>query len=439
MTSRRESSRRLGNHRAWRFAVKMPIRLLSLWLAGVGGGSVGGATVDDGGTAPIGYRPDRWKVATGLARKLLVLDSHIDVPFRLTKSPEDISVETRRGEFDFVRATRGGLKAAFMSIYVPTTFQDKPGAAKAYALSLITMMDEIIRAHPTKFSHAYHPDDLIRNRDKGLISLPYGLENGAAIEGDLYNLQELFVRGIRYITLTHGKRNQLADSSYDRDRTWNGLSPFGRLAVREMNRLGILVDVSHVSDKAFDDILLTSATPVVATHSSCRHFTPGFERNMSDRMIKALAQAGGVIQINFGSIFLTERANQHQRRRDETIAGAKRQIGVSDGADSRLADSVATYDRDHPFPYGTVDDVVHHILHVVQLVGIEHVGLGSDFDGVYGQLPVGLQSVADYPILIYRLLEQGWTENDLEKLLSANFLRVWRQANQYALQQAELR
>src|SRR5690606_17628205 len=178
---------------------------------------------------------------------------------------------------------------------------------------MIDLVDEIAKSLPDKYALAFTPADIQQNFAQGKISLPMGMENGAPIGKSLANIQYFFDRGIRYITLTHSKDNQICDSSYDNARTWNGLSPFGVEVVKEMNRVGIMVDISHVSDSAFYDVLRATTVPVIASHSSCRHFTPGFERNMSDDMIRALAKNGGVIQINFGASFLdsTARANQN--------------------------------------------------------------------------------------------------------------------------------
>ena len=250
--------------------------------------------------------------AEELAKANIIVDGHVDLPFRMVvkgfmvkKEIEDVSVETT-GNFDYPKAKRGGLDAPFMSIYIPSRYQET-GGAKIFADSLIDMVSQLPEEFPDLFALANSPQDIEANFKKGLISLPMGMENGAPVEDDLANVEYFFNRGIRYITLTHATDNQICDSSYDEtDDTWNGLSPFGEEVVEEMNRLGILVDISHVSDSAFYDVMKIVKAPVIASHSSARKFTPGFERNMNDDMIRLLGENDGVIHINFGSSFLSK-------------------------------------------------------------------------------------------------------------------------------------
>lgn len=381
---------------------------------------------------PAGYDAELYGKALSIAKSTIILDGHIDVPYRLFKEFDDISQSTAHGDFDYPRAKKGGLDVPFMSIYIPALFQKKPGVSKKHAEKLIAMMDSIITAHPDKFAKALTPEDVRRNFKKGLISLPYGMENGAGIEDDLSNVEYFYKKGIRYITLTHSKKNLICDSSYDSDKGWNGLSPFGKKVVAEMNRLGILVDISHVSDSTFYQVLRYSKTPPICSHSSCRYFTPGWERNVDDQMLKALAKKGGVIQINFGSAFITETANNYSEKywahRNEFIA----KNAITNDNDPRLKAEMDKYKKIHPYPYASIEDVVNHIAHVVKITGIDHVGLGSDFDGVGDSLPTDLKSVADYPKLVYHLLKRGYSGEDIEKILSGNVLRVWQQVMEYA-------
>ncbi|MBW3546434.1 MAG: dipeptidase, partial [Bacteroidetes bacterium] len=248
-----------------------------------------------------------------LARRFLILDGHVDLPYRLQNNKADVSEQTADGDFDYVRAKAGGLNAPFMSIYIPAAYE-KNGGGKALADRLIGMVEQLIKDHPDKFAPAHASAQVRENFKKGLISLPLGMENGTPIAGKLENLDYFYDKGIRYITLAHSKSNHICDSSYDPDRRWGGLSPFGKEVVQHMNRLGIMVDVSHISDSAFYQVLRITKAPVIASHSSCRHFTPGFERNMSDKMIKALARNGGVIQINFGSTFIAQESLTKQNQ-----------------------------------------------------------------------------------------------------------------------------
>jgi membrane dipeptidase len=260
-----------------------------------------------------------------------------------------------------------------------------------------------------------------------------GMENGAPIESDLANLQHFFDRGIRYITLTHGKDNAICDSSYSPpgERKWKGLSPFGKEVVAEMNRVGIMIDVSHVSDATFDQVIALSKAPLLVSHSSARHFTPGFERNLDDARIKKLAKKGGVIDINFGSSFLTEAANKWSLEAWTRQEAYLKESGAQNGSPEAKAWE-EQYKKDNPLPYATLDDVVAHIDHVVKIAGIDHVGIGSDFDGVGDTLPVGLKSVADYPNLVAKLLEKGYSEAEIKKILGGNVVRVWREVERVA-------
>jgi membrane dipeptidase len=378
--------------------------------------------------------------AKELARRFIIVDGHIDVPWRLeeSRSPtgaitQDIAQHTEKGDFDYPRAVAGGLDAPFMSIYVPAKYQSKGGAA-AMADRLIDIVEGFARAAPDKFALAPTVDKVVANSAAGLISLPMGMENGAPLEGKLENIPYFFLRGIRYITLTHSKDNDICDSSYDTAHTWKGLSPFGRKVVAEMNRVGIMIDVSHISDDAFAQVIELSAVPVIASHSSCRRFTPGWERNMSDEMIKKLAARGGVIMINFGSGFINEQAHAAGEARWEAAKQFARAKGIEED-DPAVEKFYQAYDGTHPRVYATVEQVADHIDHVAKLVGIDHVGFGSDFDGVGDSLPTGLKNVAQYPNLIQVLLERGYSEADIEKICSGNVLRVWRAVEAYAATQ----
>jgi membrane dipeptidase len=238
---------------------------------------------------------------------------------------------------------------------------------------------------------------------------------------------------VRYVTLTHGKNNLICDSSYEtpENRLWHGLSPFGHEVVAEMNRLGIMVDLSHVSDEAFDQALALSQAPPFASHSSCRHFTPGFERNLDDARIRALAAKGGVLQINFGSSFLTAAANQNAIDGFRAQAAFVKEKGVAENSPEAKAFE-EEWKKENPLPRASLDDVVAHIDHVVEIAGIDHVGLGSDFDGVGDSLPFGLRDVSMYPNLFARLLERGYSEADIEKIAGGNLLRVWRETERVA-------
>ena len=370
--------------------------------------------------------------AEQLAQKYIITDGHVDLPYRmevkgfmLQKEVEDVSVETS-GNFDYPKAKKGGLDAPFMSIYVPSSYQ-KTGGAKEFADSLISMTAQVATTFPDKFALARTPADILQNFEDGLISLPMGMENGAPIEDDLNNVKYFFDRGIRYITLTHSTDNQICDSSYDTTQTWNGLSPFGEQVVAEMNRVGIMVDISHVSDSAFYDVMKIVKAPVIASHSSCRHFTPGFQRNMSDDMLKVLAENNGVIHINFGSSFLSKSS----RDKFNEMRAALKNYRIENGLTEKEETEAFIAFRDDYIaknnPFEDVKTAADHIDHVVKLVGVDYVGFGSDFDGVGNTLPEGLKDVSMFPNLIYELLQRGYTEEDIEKICYKNTFRVWNE------------
>lgn len=377
------------------------------------------------------------RVADSLAQAYIITDGHVDLPFRLKvkkfrleREYLGIPVSTTEGDFDYERAKKGGLDAPFMSIYIPSGQQKNPDMGKALADSLITMVEGIATAHPDKFALARTPQEVEQNTSQGKISLPMGMENAAPVGNDVANVKYFFDRGIRYMTLTHGKDNQICDSSYDTTATWQGVSPFGEKVVAEMNRVGIMVDISHVSDNAFYDVMKLTKAPVIASHSSCRHFTPGFQRNMSDDMIKALAKNGGVIQINFGANFLDSIARKNDGLRDslEKILEAQK-LTSKDPAAQPL---IEQFGKQHKELFSDVERVADHIDHVVKLAGIDHVGIGSDYDGVGDSLPLGLKDVSTYPNLIAVLLKRGYSAEDIEKICYKNVFRVWNKVIEVA-------
>ncbi len=379
---------------------------------------------------------ERLELAKEMAQNTIMVDGHVDLPYRmkvggftLQREMLDVSVKTDGGNFDFPRSKEGGLDAPFMSIYIPADYQLR-GGAKVLADSLILMTERVAKSWPDKFAMAYSPKDIESNFKEGKISLPMGIENGAALEDDLANVDYFYQKGIRYITLTHGKDNLIGDSSYDTTRTHGGLSQFGKKVVQRMNQKGIMVDISHVSDDTFYDVLKITEVPVIASHSSARHFTPGFERNMDDEMIKALGKNGGVIMINFGGSFIDGAYNEKSAAVREHVVNWLAEKGLSRNDPEAVAYITAYAAENNPFP--DVQKVADHIDHVVQLAGIESVGLGSDFDGVGDSLPTGLKDVSMYPNLIAELLKRGYTKAAIEKICYQNIFRVWRAVEAHA-------
>ena len=373
------------------------------------------------------------RTAAQIAEQTIIIDGHIDVPYRVKERWVDVTKATEGGDFDYPRAVEGGLNAPFMSIYVPASLDDSPKSTQL-AHELIDSVEAIVARAPDKFAIATSVDDVIQQFNDGLISLPMGMENGSPIQGDLKNLEIFYQRGIRYITLAHSQSNHISDSSYDLRRQWKGLSPFGKTLISEMNKLGIMVDISHVSDAAFYQALDVTQTPVIASHSSLRKFTPGFERNMDDDMLKALAKNEGVIMINFGSGFVSPAARQWRDK-----LGKERDALIEKwGADSEQVTAFnENYRKLNPYPFSNLDMVLDHIDHVVKTIGIDYVGIGSDYDGVGDSLPEGLKDVSTFPNLIAGLQARDYSEEDIEKILSGNVIRVWRAVEAHAaLQQS---
>jgi membrane dipeptidase len=369
------------------------------------------------------------KQAIRLCHQNIIVDGHVDLPyrlkikkFRLEKEFLGIPIKTKEGDFDFVRAKEGGLTAPFMSIYIPSALN--PTQGKYLADSLINMINYIAANNKQYYQIATSPTEVEQIFKSGRIALPMGMENGSPLE-TIEDVKYFKKRGISYVTLTHAKVNQICDSSYDTIRKWNGLSPYGIEVVQELNKQGIMVDVSHISDSSFYDVMKVTQTPVIASHSSARKFTPGFERNMSDDLIKAMKPNEGIIMVNFGSDFLdssvatTNKANQ---KNIETLLKAKN-FTVESNEGKKL---IKNYKKQNPTIYSDVERVADHIDHIVSLIGIDHVGLGSDYDGVGDSLPRGLKDVSDYPNLVAVLLQRNYTEEEIAKICYKNLFRVWK-------------
>ena len=335
-------------------------------------------------------------LAQELAQEMVIIDTHLDTPIQLYMQQdkngfyEDITKKSSL-HFDFDRAVSGGLNVPFFVIFTPPSAEEK-GTAFEMAKDLIKILEDIMNKNPGKFRLVKSPEEI--TNEKNIMQVVYGMENGAPIESKLSNIKLFSDMGINYITLAHSKSNHISDSSYDENKNWGGLSPFGRKVVAEMNKQGVMIDISHVSDAAFYEVLRLTKTPVIASHSSLRHFVPGFERNVSDDMLRELAKNRGVIQICFGSEFIAEK-------------------------------------KKYPNLVVTVKDVADHIDRVKKLVGIDHVGIGSDYDG-WRNFPVGLEDTSTYPNLIRELLNRDYTKEEIEKVFGGNLLRVWREVKKFS-------
>jgi len=358
--------------------------------------------------------------AKKLAQDAIIVDTHIDAPENLESKWNDLGISVPEREFDYPRAREGGLDVAWMSIYTSHE-EDEAGKAWQIANSQIDHVEALVQRHPDEFALLRSPQDVDKLRAGGKVLLPLGMENGAPLGDDLGKLKFFFDRGVRYITLAHGGNNRIADSSYQDTGKWGGLSPFGEQVVKEMNRLGIIVDISHVSDDTVRDVLRITDVPVIASHSGLRHFTPEFNRNMPDDIAKAVAKKGGVIQLAFGTAFLDRKQSAETMERRRAVAQMEK-----DGKTQAEIEAYAkAFGASHPAPVMHTDAVLDQIDYAVKLVGIDHVGIGSDFDGVDGELPVELKSVADYPNLVEGLQKRGYKDADIRKILGGNLLRVW--------------
>ncbi|MBN8480371.1 MAG: dipeptidase [Xanthomonadales bacterium] len=390
----------------------MPARLFALALVLTTGNALAGSDITD---------------ARRFARDALIVDTHIDAPTELLAQWRDLGEPTPDREFDYPRARAGGLDVAFMSIYTSPD-EDRAGTARRVANQQIDAVEAMVGRHPDKFELVTSPAAAGRMRAGKRVLLALGMENGAPIGDDLAELARFHARGVRYITLAHSAGNRISDSSYDRNRQWQGLSPFGIKVVAEMNRLGMMVDVSHLSDAATRQAVESSRLPVIASHSGLRHFTPGFERNLSDELAKAIATKGGVVQLAFGIGFVNRQASDDLQAYFDAEAALEQRNIAARAAGKPTEDAGAfsrEWQRAHPAPSTPIAAVLDQIDYAVQLIGIDHVGLGSDFDGVSGKLPDGLRSVADYPNLVAGLRERGYGDAALRKILGGNLLRVW--------------
>ena len=364
------------------------------------------------------------ETAMKICQDNLLLDSHIDWPYWVMENPEDISEQTKKGDFDLVRARKGGLNVAFTPAYVNSVLDVSAG--RKMVDSILNLVNYYLKKYPDKFAPALTPADAIKNFENNLLSLPVCLENGSPIGNDLSYLKYLKDKGIVYITLCHDRTNQISDSNFDPDRKWNGLSPFGKEVIGEMNRLGIIIDISHSTDSTVYQALRYSRAPIAATHSSCRFFTPGLERNLPDTLIKAIAAKNGVIMVNFAAMFIDPVCLKNTNDILDTLA--KKGLSYESKEGSEL---IEEYGKTHKM----LTDSKHladHIEHIIKIAGIDHVGLGSDFDGIGPSKPADLTDVSGYPVIVFELLKRGYTEEDIKKILSGNFLRVWNDVLKFA-------
>ncbi len=364
---------------------------------------------------------DTARRADELHKRALVVDGHNDLPWRLlTKAGADfdrfdLAVRHEDGHTDIPRLREGGVDAQFFAAYVPSDCEG-PGAARV-ALEQIDLIRRMV-ARYADFELALGADDVRRIAGSGRIAALIGVEGGQAIENSLAVLRTFYALGARYLTFTHIDSTDWADAATDEPRH-GGLSGFGEEVVREMNRLGMLVDISHVSAETMADALKVSEAPIVATHSGARAVNAN-SRNVPDDILRRIRENGGVVMVNFYSGFVVPEAAEVASDMLTAYREARERFGDDSAA---LENAMRQWEEDHPIPRGTVSDLVDHIDHIVEVAGIDHAGLGSDFDGIVNA-PEGLEDVSKFPAITEELIRRGYSEADIVKILGGNILRA---------------
>lgn len=372
------------------------------------------------------------KTVHELHSQAMVIDTHCDTPLRIDEELADLGVRSADGHNDFIRMKEGGLDLSFYAIFTRTRLA--PDQATVQALRMIGETKDMIERHSDMVALATSVRQARRIKKGGRGAIMLGMENGSPIQEDLALLHEFYRMGVRYITLCHTAHNQLCDSCSPKEKKWGGVSPFGRKAIAEMNNIGMLIDVSHLSDDSFYDCLRYSKAPIVATHSCCRALC-NHPRNLTDAMIKDLAKAGGVIQINFYPAFLSSEYGKPDYFKAADAYDAAMKAYWKSG--KKGVAEIAEYKRlkkfiQEKYPSPSYKLVVDHMEHVIDLVGIDYVGMGSDFDGIE-MPPVGLEDVSKFEVITAELRSRGYSDDDIKKVLGENFLRALSQVEELAL------
>jgi len=377
------------------------------------------------------------KSTLAIHEKAITIDTHCDTPMKFTHSAFDIGREhpASEGRVDIPKMEQGGLDAIFFALFTSQRDRTEANYQRAYELSHL-MIDSVNKALD-RYSHkaqlATSANDVAKLSEAGKRAIYLGMENGFPLAKDINRVEEFYKRGVRYITLAHTSNNDLCDSSTDKKGPeHNGLSAFGKEVVSEMNRLGMLIDVSHISDKAFYDVLDHTTAPVIASHSSARAVCD-HPRNMSDSMIQALAKNGGVIQICIlGAYIQPEDTTSMNYLKKQALRAKYHNFDYKNDAERKQAWAEwHQINKDYPPHLPTVADAVDHIDHVVKLVGIDYVGIGSDFDG--GGALTDCQNVSQFPNITQELINRGYSNEEIEKIWGGNFLRVFKQVEATAL------
>ncbi|MEM8676755.1 MAG: dipeptidase [Cyanobacteria bacterium P01_G01_bin.67] len=373
---------------------------------------------------------------TEIHDRLLTIDSHIDWPMRQFLNPEfDPSIKHEpgladSGQWDLVRMTEGGLDAVFMSIFTVQKERNTEAyqQAKAHANKLIDLTEKLVVDNPEQIAIALTPEDAKRHEQQGKKSIFLGMENGYPLGKDLENVQHFYQRGIRYITLTHSKNNDLGDSSTDETQEWSGLSPFGAEVIQEMNRLGIMIDISHVHDDTFWDVIELTQAPIIASHSSASKLRD-VPRNMNDDLLRAIKNNGGVVQLCLLGDYIKEVEQSSEREAALEALSAQRtawlQGELSPEESKALLAQYREINQKFPENKPTLADAINHLDHMVEVMGIDHVGIGSDFDGGGGL--VGINDVSEMPNITEELLTRGYSESEIRKLWGGNLMRVFKE------------
>jgi membrane dipeptidase len=391
--------------------------------------------------SPTPQRDERlWQRALAIQRRAIVVDGHNDIPSIMVDENYDLGTPSA-GKYhtDLQRLKQSGLTGEFFSIYVDRQYATPEWVAKKYvteggsarrALDLIDMTYRMVEKYPNDLMLATSTADIRRAKREGKVGVLMGIEGGHAIENSLSALREFYRLGVRYMTLTHNNTNEWADACCD-EAKHNGLTDFGKDVVREMNRLGMFADISHVSDKTMSDVLDVSKAPVIASHSSARVFS-NHPRNIPDELLKRIGQNGGVVMVNFYTVFLDERARQASLERDTKLKTQRDALSAQFKDDPRrLGAQLQKLEDANPLPTVGVGVLVDHIDHIAKVAGIDHVGLGSDFDGGV-TLPEGIRGVEDLPVITYELLRRGYSEQDILKILGGNFMRAFAEVERVA-------
>ena len=382
--------------------------------------------------------------AEARARRILertpLIDGHNDLPWALRQGhgsdPYAVDLTTNLDEStelhtDIPRLRAGGVGGQFWSVYVPASLE--PVEAAKATFEQIDIVHRLVAAHPDVFELATTADDVVRIHRRGRIASLMGIEGGYSIDDSLGLLREFHAAGVRYMTLTHSRTTTWADSATDAPK-WGGLSPFGEQVVKEMNRLGMMVDLSHVSEETMLDAMRVSDAPVIFSHSSARGVT-GHARNVPDSVLRLMPEDGGVVMVTFVPGFIDEEVRAWSAARAAEDARLK---SLNPGDPQAAARGLAAWTDGHAIPRATIDDVVAHIQHVRDVAGVDHVGLGGDFDGVEA-LPDGVEGVDAYPRILATLMARGWSEADIRKLAGENALRVMRAVEAVAAEKADER